>query len=626
MLVETDRRRWRRACGILLLSITQLAAADDYAHGWSMLWDLKYPPDFPHFDWVEPSAPKGGTLRIPQMGTFDSFNSFIHVGRQAAGLNPLTPTNLLYDRLLEGAADEPVAAYGRLAEGVRVADDLSYVAFRLREGAYWHDGEPITVDDVIYSFQIYKAYGAAWIRTMFRDVERVEQIGPHEIRYVMREGSTPTPSITQSIGVMPVLPKHYWEERDPSSTTTVPPLGSGPYRIADHRIGRYVVYERVDDYWGRDLPVMRGRFNFDTVKFDYFRDEKVMLEAHRGHVVDVRTDSNAKNWATEYDFPAARAGLFRQELIRTTSPEGLQAPVFWNLRVDRFQDIRVREALWLLYDFEWINRVLHFEFYERGTSLFHGAPDMMQSGLPSADELALLEPYRHLLPQRLFTEPYAPPVNSGRGLLRDSVERALELFEHAGWVPRDGRLVHVESGEQFSIDFVLASHTQARALLPYVDALNRVGIATSVRVPEVSNWQYRLRTGAFDASKASVFPFRLPGIALRNYFGSLAAELGHGVNWGYVRNPVVDDLIEHVVAAGDKESFIAAVRAVDRVILWHFYFIPASASRGTPLVYWDKFGRPENGEPLERVPWIDAWWWEPDKARRVEQGMAADTE
>jgi microcin C transport system substrate-binding protein len=606
----------------ILLLLSMGASANEYKHGFSLLWELKYPPDFEHFDYVDPDAPKGGTLRLPQMGTYDSFNSFIHVGRQAAGMSFLSPTNLFYDRLLEGAADEPVSAYGRLAESVKVAGDHSYVAFRLRDGAYWHDGEPITAADVIFSFETYKRHGAAWIQNMIRDIARVEQTGSREIRYVMREGMVSNPSIPQAIGVMPVIPKHYWEGRDPSGTTTVPPLGSGPYRIADHRIGRYVTYERVDDYWGRDLPVMKGRFNFDVIKYDYFRDEKVMLEAHRGNVVDIRTDNNAKNWATEYDFPAARNGLFRQELFPTTSPVGLTAPVFWNLRVERFQDIRVREALWLLYDFEWINRVLHFGFYERGASLFHGAPDMMQTGVPSEAELELLELYRDQLPDRLFTEPYRPPSNSGYGMNRDNIDRALELFAKAGWQVRDGRMEHVTTGERFSINFVLVSHTQGRALLPYLNVLNRIGIETSVRVPEVSNWQYRLRTGAFDASKAAMFPFRLPGLALRNHFGSQTADLSFGVNWGYVKNPVIDALTEHVIRADDKDTFIAAVRAVDRVILWHFYFIPGIASRGTPLVYWDKFGRPQHAGALERVPWLDTWWWEPDKAQRVEQELA----
>jgi microcin C transport system substrate-binding protein len=613
--------RWLLA--LLVFVCTAQVDAREFKHGWSLLWELRYPPDFRHFDWVDPNAPKGGVLRVPEMGTYDSFTFYLDAGTHAGGMHFLYATNLLYDRLLENSADEPVAMYGRLAEAVQVADDLSSVTFRLRDGAYWHDGEPITAEDVVYTFDVYKRHGAAWIRTMLRDVDRIEQTAANEVRYVMRDGAVPIPVIPAVIGVMPVIPKHYWQGRDPSRTTTVPPLGSGPYRIADHRIGRYVVYERVDDYWGSDLPVMKGRFNFDTIKFDYFRDERVMLEAHRGDVVDIRQETQAKTWATAYDFPAAQDGRFRRELISMSSPAGLTAPLLWNLRIERFQDVRVREALWSLYDFDFINRVLHYGFYERGLSVFHGAHDMMQSGAPSGRELALLEPYRDQLPTRLFTEPYLPPHNSGYGMARQHVERALTLFAEAGWVLRDGGLVHETTGERFAVNFVLYSHVQARSLLPYVDALNRVGIATTVRVPEVSNWLYRLRIGAFDATMSAAFPYRIPGIALRNYFGSESAEQGSGVNWGYVRDPVVDALIEEVVQATDKDAFLAAVNAVDRVLLWRFYFIPGIASPGTPLVYWDRFGRPETG-PLERVPWLDAWWWDEDKARRVAARAAPD--
>jgi microcin C transport system substrate-binding protein len=505
-----------------------------------------------------------------------------------------------------------------------------WVAFLLRDGAYWHDGEPITVDDLIFSFEFYKSQSAAWVQTMIADVERIEQIGPREVRYVMAEGVTPNPSITVNIALLPVIPKHYWADRDLSQTTTVPPLGSGQYRIADWRIGRYVTYERAADYWGRDLPVMRGRFNFDTVKYDYFRDEQVILEAHRGHIVDIRTEGNAKNWSIEYDFPAARAGLFKQELIPGTSPVGLSptvaaptSPIFWNMRRERFQDIRVREALWLLYDFEWINRVIHYGFYERGRSLFHGAPEMEASGLPSEAERELLEPWREHLPPRVFTEPYQAPRNSAYGLDRNHLERAIALFAEAGWVIRNGRLMHAVTGERFRIQFVLVSHNQARALLPYLDQLQRIGIDATVRVPESSNWVYRMQTSAFDASKAGMPPYRTPGIAFRNHFGSASAELGFGVNWGYVRNPVIDELAEHVIGATDLEVFLAAVNAADRVLLWNFYFIPGPASRGTPLVYWDKFGRPEDIGPLERVPWLDTWWWDESKARRVHEGLQA---
>lgn len=615
---------------LLALLISVLAVADEtdstsgitYAHGFSHLEPLKYPPDFTHFDHFNPDAPRGGTVRIPVLGTYDSFNSFIDRGRQAAGMSFLAAgSQLYYDRLLSTAADEPSGMYGRLAEGVSIADDFSWVAFKLRDGAYWHDGEPITVDDVIFTFNTFRKSAQAWTRVMIANIESVEQIGPREVRYNMRKGVTPNPTIARNIGIMPVIPKHYWEDRDFSKPVTEPPLGSGPYRISDYRLGRYVEYERIDNYWGDDLPVMRGRFNFERIKYDYFRDDKVRLEAMRGNLVDIMEDANPKNHHVEYDFPAAREGLFKAEVIPLSRPVGLHWPVFWNLRKERFQDIRVREALWLLYDFEFTNRVIYYDHFDRGRSLFHGAPEMAATGLPGEKELELLEPYRDQLPARVFTEPYEPPKNDGYGIRREHVEKAIRLFEEAGWVLDGGRLVNDRTGEQFTIDFIIVSSELARSLLPYIDNLNRVGIETTIRVPEVSNWQYRMQTSAFDASRAHMYPYRLPGSALRNHFGSRSAETGYGVNWGYVKNPVVDMLAEKVIGATDAETFYAAINAADRVLMWNFYFIPISAEPGEGMAYWDKFGRVETG-PLERVIWQDGWWFDEEKAARIEGRLA----
>ena len=608
------------AIGLTLLLLPAVAAALEYRHGFSYLWPMKYAADFEHFDYANPDAPSGGGIRVPVLGTYDSFNNIIDAGRDAQGLSPLSSTNLLYDRLLAGAADEPMSQYGQLAEGVQVADDFSWVAFRLREGAYWHDGEPITVEDVLFTFDTYKKHGSAWIKTMYRDVQRIERIGPREVRYVMDPGALANPSITLSIGVMPVLPKHYWEQHDITKTTITPPLGSGPYRITDFAIGRYVVYERVDNYWGRDLPVMKGRFNFDAVKYDYFRDEQVMLEALRGNVIDVREESSPKNWATQYSFPAVDSGLFRKELVPLTRPAGLQWPLIWNQRVERFKDPRVREALWLLYDFPWINRVLNHSFFEQGTSLFYGS-EMAQQGLPSKGEIELLAPWRKSLPSRLFTEEWSPPDQSTPAARRESIERAIELFREAGWILENGKMVSDETGEVFHINFVLVSHIHARNTLPYAAALHRIGIETSIRVPEVSNWQYRIRTGDFDAAQLLFFPYRVPGLALRNHFGSQSADLAFTVNWGHVKNPVLDFLAEKVIGAHTRNEFLAAVRAADRVLLWGFHLMPGASRPGAPLVYWDKFGQPDSPD-LERLAWLDTWWWDPEKAARVEEGLA----
>ncbi len=592
---------------------------DGYCHGFELLWPLRHGPDFAHLHYVNPDAPKGGTLRLAVLGTWDSFNSLISAGRAAEGLAALPPTNLLYDRLLEATSGEPNSMYGRLAEAVRVDLDAGYVDYRLREGAYWHDGEPITVDDVLFTFEFYKTEATPWIRGVLRDVTHIERIGEREVRYHLDPRATPNPSIPQSIGVLPVLPKHYWQERDLSRTTLEPPLGSGPYRIAEFDVGRKIVYERVPDYWGAEVPVMVGRFNFDRIEYHYYRDEQVMLEAQRGHLIDVREETMAKNWATQYDFPAARAGLVRKERFALDRPTGLHWPVFWNMRRERFQDRRVREALGLLYDWHWINGVLNFDFFERGSSLFHGS-DLAHRGSPEGRELELLEPWRDRLPEALFEHAFEPTRHNGPGIDRNHLVQALELFEEAGWVVDNGRLVQQDTGERFRIQFVLISNIQARNIMPYIAALERVGIDASVRVPETSNWLYRLQSSRFDASQMLFYPYWLPGLALRNHFGSAAAEQRYGVNWGYVRNPVIDALTEEVIAADALPEFLAAVRAVDRVLMWEHYLLPGPSQTHTSVVWWDKFGLPD-GYPIERVGWQDLWWWDEERAARVERGL-----
>ncbi len=618
------RSRLTPVLAALIMSISSAADANriqsatgpDYLHGYAYLHELKYPPDFTHFDWANPEAPEGGEIRIPRFGTYDSFNTFVDIGRDVAGMGALDPENLYYDRLLEVADDEPLSQYGRLAEGVKVADDYSWFAFKLRDNAYWHDGVPITVDDVIFSINTFRTKGPAWMRSVLADISHVEKIGPREVRYVVKEG-VQNVSFARSAAVLPIIPKHYWEQRDITQNMTEPPLGSGPYKITDYRLGRYVVYEKNEDYWGWDVPVNRGRFRFDRIKFDYFRDDKVQLEALRGYLVDIHEDPNPKNWHVEYNFPARRSGLFKTEVMEITHPVGLLRPLIWNLRRERFQDIRVREALWLLFDFEFINRVMNYNFFDRGRSMFQGAIEMEHQGPPDERELELLEPWRDRVPERVFGQAYQPSVNSGRRIQRDHIERAIELFAEAGWVQRNGQLVNEESGEVFKIEFLFAAHYIAREMMPYKQQLQAIGIDASIRVPELSNWSYRIQTRNFDATHKTEVPYRVIGQAIRNRYGSISAEMSYSTNWAYIKNPVIDELAEVVISATDKATYEAAVKAVDRVILWNFYYLPVAALPGLPLVYWDKFGRVET-PPMERVPWLDAWWYDEQKANRID--------
>ena len=594
-------------------------ANPDYKHGISYVLPLRYGADFEHFAYANPEAPKGGGIRLPQMGTFDNYNAIVEVGRIAAGYGAMG--SLVYDRLLEDSIDEPASAYVRLADGVAVEKDYRWTAFRLREDGRWHDGRPITLQDVLFTFDVIREHGSVALRTALADLASVFVFGERELCFVTRADAEPNPILPFIYGRIAILPRHYWQSRDISKTTPKPPPGSGPYRLRRGEFGRSLIFERVPDYWGRDVPVNKGRYNFDTVKFDYFRDENVMLEAHKGDVVDVREESISKNWATQYDFPAVRQGFFKAELRRVTRIWGLWWPTFWNLDRERFQDIRVREALWLLRDFDFINRVYFYNFYDHGVSFFQNSA-MAHHGAPSPKELALLAPWREQLPPRVFTEPFRQPPNDGYGVNRAHLKRALALFDEAGWQVADGVMRDKATGEPFTIDFIFVSPFGIRSNTPYMAQLNRLGIATTARAPEVSNWLYRSRTGSFDGNGVNYDPSPMPGLQLRNRFGSASADVDYGQNWPGIKNPAIDALIGAVNRARTAEDLYAATRALDRVLLWNFYFIPGPSAPGMRLAFWDRFGE-VGSDGLAHVPYVDAWWWDAEKAARVTAGIAA---
>ncbi len=618
-------KAWRWVLATLLCAVTPSIASGaepcanpDYQHGLAHLEPLQYPASFTHFNYTNPAAPKGGQMRVPQMGTFDSFNVVIEKGRLGAGF--AATGGLAYDSLLEQAIDEPQSFYGRLAEGVALAPDKSWLAFKLRDNARWHDGTPLTPADVVFTFETFKTHGSVAHRTTMRDLTNVFAFGTREVCFELKTGPGSSPILPLTIGRYNILPKHYWETRDVTVTTIIEPLGSGPYRPKRIEIGRVVEYERVADYWGRDIPVNRGRYNFDIVKFDYFTDESVMLEAHKGNVFDVREESISKNWAHQYKFPAVQQGLFKRDLRPTARVEGLWWPIIWNTSRPHLADIRVREALWLLFDFRWTNRVLFSSYYDMGVSLFQNSK-MAHTGKPSERELKLLEPWREQVPARVFTEPFAHPPSTGYGPQRENIRRAEALFREAGWEIRDGVMRNVETGQPFTLNFIGVSYFSIRQNQSLIDNLRRFGIRTDGRAPELSQWLYRSRTGKFDGNSIRRQPTFTPGLQLRNWFGSDAAGADYGQNWMQIRNPVVDALIEAVNQATTAEDLYAATRALDRVLLWNFYMIPMGSSPGFRLVHWDKFGEVRN-DRLLRIPFIDAWWWDADKAARVAENFA----
>ncbi len=413
-----------RAAALALAAATFLAPLADAAevevsHGLSLFGDLKYGPDFTHFDYANPQAPKGGSIKLHAIGTYDSLNPYILKGSPAAGLG------YLYDTLMDGSQDEASTEYGLVAESAEVPDDISWVAFNLRPEARWHDGSPITADDVVFTFDILKTKGHPFFRAYYANVDKAEKLGPKKVKFTFSGPlNRELPTI---VGQLVVLPKAYWRGRDFGKTILEPPLGSGPYRIAGLDPGRSITYERVADYWGRDLPVNKGRYNADRIRFDYYRDQTVALEAFKSHTYDFRNENTAKIWATGYDFPALRSGLVIREEIANESPTGMQGFAF-NTRRQKFKDRRLREALAYAFDFEWTNKNLFYGQYTRTKSYFSNS-ELASSGLPQGAELALLEPYRGQLPPELFTRAYEPPSSDGSGNIRANLRKAKALLE-----------------------------------------------------------------------------------------------------------------------------------------------------------------------------------------------------
>ena len=609
----------------ITLSLCALAAHvqsdENYQHGYAFLAEPKYPPHFEHLDYVRPDAPKGGQIRIPQMGNWDSFNPIPPRGRIAAGLSVGSPSdNFLLDCLVDFAADETATIYGVIADGIAIPEDRSYVGFRLRQEPQprWHDGKPITVEDIAFSFDVYRHKANPSIMNVLLGFSEIEVLNDREVRFHVVESYRIDPLLPMRIGVMPILPKHYWEQEDILKTTVKPPLGSGPYKISDYYVGQWVRYERVDNYWGRDLPINLGRFNFDKLKFDYFRDDQVQTESLKGNVVDVHVENIPRLWETAYDFTPFELGLFKKSYVPQMRPAGLWWPIFWNLEQPRFQDVRVREALWLLNDFVWLNK-RNYNFYTLATSFFHGSPVYAARGLPDERELKYLEPIRELVPPRVFTQPYAPPPNQGPGWHRENVVKAQQLLSDAGWVVEDNRLVHHETGEPFHIRFVAVSPALGGSFVHYTQVLKRVGITSSIKSPEISNWLYRMRSGDFDGGAIWFLPDNTPTAHIDNTFNSALVDQAYSSNWSNMADPAVDYLIDAIKNAELFEDYAAAIRALDRVLLWNFYFVPGMAKEKIGIAYWDRFGQPDP-KPLNRITsHVHLWWWDEEKARRVNE-------
>jgi len=572
------------------------------AHGLSIHGDLKYGPGFTHFAYVNPRAPKGGSVTLRAIGTFDNLNPFILKGVPAAGIGTT------FDTLTVASSDEPSSEYGLVAETIETPADRSWVAFTLRPEARFHDGSPMTVEDVIWTFETLRTKGHPLYRSYYAQVASVEKTGPRTVKFTFKGAENR--ELPVIVGQLPVLSRAYWAGRDFAKTTLEAPLGSGPYRVESLEPGRSITYRRVNDYWAATLPVNVGRYNFDTIRYDYYRDDTVALEAFKAGAYDFRSEASSKNWATAYDVPAVRDGRIRKEEIPNEVPTGMQGWVY-NTRRGIFSDPRVREALAAAFDFEWSNAHLFYNAYTRTRSYFSNS-ELASRGLPSEAELQVLTPFRGRVPNDVFTREYQPPSTVPGGL-RPNLVHALELLKQAGWVVRDMRLVNAETGRPMTFEILIDEPSFERIALPFVKNLERLGVAARLRTVDAAQYQYRLKQFDFDMTVA-VFPQSLsPGNEQIDYWASSSADIPGSRNLAGVRDPVVDRLVALVISAPTRPELVARTRALDRVLLWGHYVIPQFHIAAFRVAYWNRFGRPAVSPKYDLG--FDTWWIEPGGGR-----------
>jgi microcin C transport system substrate-binding protein len=592
-----------------------LAQDGEWRHATGLTGEPKYPPGFAHFDYVNPDAPKGGLVRFGSQGGFDTFNPVLDTtGNVAPGLT------YLFDTLMQPSYDELniSAEYGLLAESVKYPADYSSVTFKLRPEARWHDGEPVTAEDVVWSFE-QTVKNNPNQRFYYNHVAKAEVTGEREVTFTFdAPGNRELPHI---MGQLTILPKHWWEgtdaqgrQRDISKTTLEPPLGSGPYRIKSFEPNRTVLYERVPDYWGKDLNVNVGSYNFDQIRFDEYRDTSVLLEAFKGDQYDWRTENSAKNWATGYAFPARQQGKVILEEFPDKASGVMQAFVP-NLRLEKFQDPRVRRALNLAWDFESLADAIFFGQYKRIDSYFAGT-ELASSGLPEGRELEILESVRDKIPPEVFTTPYTNPVSDTPAAKRDNLREALRLLTEAGYELRGRQLVDAETGQPFTIEMLTSDPSQERYLLPFQQDLARIGITMTLRSVDTPQFIERVRNRDFEMIVSSWGQSLSPGNEQRGYWGSSSADEPNSRNYAGIKDPGVDALIDKVIYAKDRDELVAATKALDRVLLAHNYVIPQFYSDVFRTARWDRFGKPETiSEYTPGFP--DTWWYDAEKAQAI---------
>ncbi|MFV0421040.1 extracellular solute-binding protein [Oleidesulfovibrio sp.] len=562
-----------------------------------------------HFPHANPDAPKGGTLSLAARGNFDSMHAYIARGLPAAGIG------FTVDTLGVGAPDHTIFEYyGLIAESFEVSDDLSHVTFHINPAARFHDGMPITAEDVAYTFRLLMEYGAPRYKQYYASVQGVEVLSARSVRFTLTEKNNA--ELPVILAQLPVLPKHYWEKHDFSKPSLTPAVGSGPYKVKDFSLGSYVEYELVTDYWAKDLPVNKGRYNFGTIRYEYFRDETVAREAFKAGEFDFYSEGTAKAWVSAYTGPAVKAGHIKREELTTNRPMGMYGFIF-NTRKDFFADRRVRQAISLLFDFEWTNKAIFHNAYTRSTSYFSNS-ELASSGVPSESELAVLRPFADQLAPEVLTEPYHVPVTKGDGNVREQMRQALSLLQQAGWQLKDGTLQNA-AGQRFEFSILLRSASLNRVVLPFRRNLGRIGINMHVSLVDPTQYVNRIRSFDYDMIMGRVPQSSSPGNEQRSYWTSSAADTTGSGNYAGVRSAVVDALVEHIIASADREELVTNCRALDRVLLHGAYFIPGWYSSVIRIAYWDKFRRSD----LQPATGFDMHsWWVDEEAEKALRATA----
>ena len=587
------------AITIFILLIAQnLLAKTNISHAIAMHGEPKYDQNFISVEYVSNNAEKGGNIVRSAIGTYDTFNPFTLKGTSAAGIG------LLYESLTVGSSDEAFTEYGLLAKSIEWPDDRSWVTFTLRDEAKWHDGKKITSDDVVWTFNTLMEKGHPFYKYYYGDVSEVIKITENKVKF---EFSTNTnKELVLIVGQLPVLPKHYWENKNFEETTLDVPIGSGPYKVKSFDAGRSITYELDMDYWGFEnniVPIKVGKDNMGSIRYDYYKDRGVEREAFKSGEIDFFSENTSKEWATGYDIDAVTEGLIKKELIPHENPQGMQAFAF-NTRKDIFADKRVRKALSFAFDFEWTNKNLFYGAYKRTDSFFENS-ELASSGLPSQAELAYLNPYIDQLPKEIFNEEYSNPKTDGSGFIRNELQEATKLLQEAGWKLRDGKLVN-SSGEPFEFEILLVSPAFERIVLPFIDNLEKLGINASLRTIDSSQYQKRIESFDFDMVVFTFSQSLSPGNEQRNFWSSGAADTNGSRNIIGIKNNVIDLLIENLINAKDREDLITISRALDRVLLWNYYVIPQWHISAYRVLYWDMFDQPKQ-KPKYSLG-FDTWW------------------